>query len=133
LRDAQVVVLARTEAQAEEIRQDFSLEQPPFLVTAEAVDGLNLLYYSDAAFSGGGTMVREAALMGLPAYSTFAGVPGAVDRELERSGKLTLLKSTTDIAHLRFAKRISATHKNPVTRHTRNFIVNRIVQLAVER
>jgi predicted glycosyltransferase len=130
--DAQVVVLARTQAQATEIRREFLLDRSRFLVTAEAVDGLSLLYYSDAAFSGGGTMVREAAGLGVPAYSTFAGRSGAVDRELQRQGKLKVLTSSSEIAQLRFLKRRLPTYRR-VPSSTRTFIVDRIVELANER
>jgi hypothetical protein len=47
--------------------------------------------------SGGGTMNREAAALGVPVYSIFAGEIGAVDRYLANSGKLTLIENISDI------------------------------------
>ena len=38
-------------------------------------------------------MTREAALMGVPTYSLFAGEQPAVDRELERQGLLRCLQA----------------------------------------
>jgi predicted glycosyltransferase len=43
---------------------------------------LNLIWYSDLVISGGGTMNREAAALGVPVYSIFLGKSGAVDRYL---------------------------------------------------
>jgi predicted glycosyltransferase len=59
---------------------------------------------SDAVLSGGGTMAREAAIIGTPAYSLFAGKPGAVDAALERDGKLTILRKIEEVRDLRFEK-----------------------------
>ena len=52
-----------------------------------AVDGLRAAYASDLLISGGGTMNREAALLGVPVYSIFAGRQGALDREMEAEGR----------------------------------------------
>jgi len=42
-----------------------------FRVPEGCVDGLSLAYYARAVVTGGGTMSREAALMGTPAFYTF--------------------------------------------------------------
>jgi hypothetical protein len=47
--------------------------------------------------SGGGTMNREAAAMGVPVYSIFRGRIGAVDRYLADHGRLFLLESIEDV------------------------------------
>ena len=67
------------------------------LVPDRALDGLQLLYWSDVAVSGGGTMNREAALLGVPAYSMFTGRRAAVDEELARRGALSFLEKPEDI------------------------------------
>jgi len=61
------------------------------------VDGLNLIWHSDLVISGGGTMNREAAALGVPVYSIFRGKIGAVDRYLSENGRLTLLESVEDV------------------------------------
>lgn len=128
-REAQVMVLARTFAQAAALARDYRLDRPPFRLTAEAVDGLSLMACADAVFSGGGTMVREAALLGADAYSSFAGKAGAVDLELERLGWLTVLRSTSDIERVRLAKRGASAPRRD-SRVTREFILQRILELA---
>jgi predicted glycosyltransferase len=67
------------------------------IIPDEVVDGLNLLWHSDLAVSGGGTMNREAAALGVPVYSIFRGKIGAVDRSLQAQGRLTLIESVEDI------------------------------------
>jgi len=75
-------------------------------VPAHAVDGLNLLWHSDLVVSGGGTMNREAAALGIPAYSIFRGSAGAVDLWLEKEGRLTMIKSPEDVwTKIRIVKR----------------------------
>jgi predicted glycosyltransferase len=61
------------------------------------VDGLNLIWYSDLVVSGGGTMNREAAALGVPVYSIFRGKTGAVDRYLSDTGRLVMLESADDV------------------------------------
>ena len=91
--NAFVVLLARTEEQRKSISQDF----PEFFCPQVALDGPNLLYHSDLVISAGGTMNREAALLGTPAYTLFAGELPAVDEELVRRGWLGVLRSEADI------------------------------------
>jgi predicted glycosyltransferase len=74
---------------------------PPWVV-----DGLDLLWYSDLVVSGGGTMNREAAALGVPVYSIFRGKTGAVDRCLEREGRLTMIRSAEDVrTKIKFVRR----------------------------
>jgi predicted glycosyltransferase len=59
---------------------------------------LNLIWHSDLVISGGGTMNREAAALGVPVYSIFRGEIGAVDRYLASTGRLTLIERPRDVA-----------------------------------
>jgi len=75
------------------------------VIPEHALDGLNLIWHSDLVVSGGGTMNREAAALGVPAYSIFRGRIGAVDRYLSENGRLILLESIDDIrTRIRFTK-----------------------------
>jgi len=67
------------------------------VVPQRAVDGMNLLWFSDLVVSGGGTMNREAAALGVPVYSIFRGKMGAVDRKLEEEGRLTIVRSAGEV------------------------------------
>jgi predicted glycosyltransferase len=90
----QTVVLARTPAQREEIR---SLGHPRTVVPDRAVDGRSLVAFADLLVSAGGTMNREAAVLGTPVWSVFEGRPGAVDEQLVRDGRLRLLHDPDEI------------------------------------
>jgi hypothetical protein len=67
------------------------------IIPEHVVDGLNLIWHSDLVISGGGTMNREAAALGVPVYSIFRGKIGAVDRYLEKTGRLTLIEKPEDL------------------------------------
>jgi predicted glycosyltransferase len=47
--------------------------------------------------SAGGSMNREAAVLGTPVYSIFEGRPGAVDERLAAEGRLRLLGDPDEI------------------------------------
>jgi predicted glycosyltransferase len=55
--------------------------------------------------SAGGTMNREAAVLGTPAYTIYAGKMGSVDRYLIRKGKISLIQATEDIARIKPVKK----------------------------
>jgi len=96
----QVVVAARTEAQEVQLRQQYGLSTEKFRLCSKAVDGLSLMWFSDVVFSGGGTMAREAALLGIPTYSVFGGRMGAADDYLASIGRLSLLRTPGEIEGL---------------------------------
>jgi hypothetical protein len=81
--NVQVVVLPRMTHQ----RRRYS-DMPGVQVPERAIDGLALLRSADVVVGAGGTMCREAALLGARAYTMFAGRFAAVDRELIRRGLL---------------------------------------------
>ena len=55
------------------------------------------MWHSDLVISGGGTMNREAAALGVPVYSIFKGKIGDVDNYLSKSGRLVLVDNIDDI------------------------------------
>jgi len=126
-KDAQVVVLARTEAQWKELTQVYGSSGRPFLFPAKAVDALSLMSFSDFVFSGGGTMSREAALLGATAFSTFGGRLGAADESLARSGRLVLLRSPAEIKTLDLRKRQQPRQVKPQY-VTRDFLIKQILR-----
>lgn len=94
-----IVLLPRNQGQEETLRAThpdwFAASRT--IVPRRAVDGLNLLWFSDLAVSGGGTMNREAAALGIPVYSIFRGRAGAVDRTLEQEGRLKMIRNVEEI------------------------------------
>jgi predicted glycosyltransferase len=95
-----IVLLPRNQRQADEIRarwpQFFTNNR--IVIPDNAIEGINLLWHADFVVSGGGTMNREAAALGVPVYSIFRGKIGAVDHHLAKTGRLVLLESVGDIA-----------------------------------
>ncbi len=107
-----VVILPRTAgAQREFVYRTWPrlCEERKIIVPTQALDGLNLVWFSDLVVSGGGTMNREAAALGVPVYSIFRGKLGAVDRYLSHEGRLVLIESLEDVrSKLRIVKRARA-------------------------
>lgn len=77
------------------------------------VDGLNLIWHSDLVISGGGTMNREAAALGVPVYSIFRGTLGAVDKYLAERGRLIMIETEKDVeSKIRLVKRPKGTEEH---------------------
>lgn len=97
--DVRVVLLPRNDRQLATLRKDwgYCIAKRKIIIPAQVVDGLNLIWQSDLVISGGGTMNREAAALGVPVYSIFRGQIGAVDRSLAENGRLVLLERVEDI------------------------------------
>ncbi len=93
------VLLPRNKKQESQIRSDWPrwFAGSKVIIPAEAVDGLNLVWHSDLVVSGGGTMNREAAALGVPVYSIFRGRSGAVDRRLQDEGRMTLIECGEEV------------------------------------
>lgn len=96
---SKTIVLPRNNRQKDQIRHDNPewFETDRVLFPEKVVNGLNLLWHSDLVVSGGGTMNREAAALGLAVYSIFRGTIGAVDKQLSKEGRLVLIESPDDI------------------------------------
>jgi predicted glycosyltransferase len=73
---------------------------PNCIVPSQAIDSRSLIYQADLVLGAGGTMTREAALMGVPTFSLFAGRPAAVDDWLEERGMLQRLEHAAQIDEL---------------------------------
>lgn len=94
-----ILLLPRNKRQEIELRSAWatSVVSGKILIPQHVEDGLNLIWNSDLVISGGGTMNREAAAMGVPVYSIFRGKIGAVDRYLSDQGRMVLLETIEDV------------------------------------
>jgi predicted glycosyltransferase len=94
-----VVGLPRNAKQEQRLRRDWAdlIADGRLVIPQSALNGLNLIWFSDLVISGGGTMNREAATLGVPVYSIFRGKIGAVDQYLARQGRLTLIENARDV------------------------------------
>jgi uncharacterized protein len=100
------VLLPRGEAQEQEIRTGHPewFLGGKVIVPAGIVEGLNLIWHSDLVVSGGGTMNREAAAIGVPVFSIFGGKTAGVDRHLQAQGRLTLISTTQEVEEIPLKK-----------------------------
>lgn len=130
-----IVVLPRNQRQQAQIVQTWPelMQRHKLIIPAEAVDGLNLVWHSDFVISGGGTMNREAAALGVPVYSIFRGHPGAVDLYLASKQRMTLLESVEDVRRkIAVAKRDRTRSLEHDDRRTLQALVSLIMGVAVE-
>ena len=75
------------------------------IMPSEALDGSNLIAAADLVVSAGGTMNREAAALGVPAISVYAGRWAAIDEQLIAEGRLRRLGAREEINELSVIKK----------------------------
>jgi predicted glycosyltransferase len=98
-RAVKLVMVPRNARQAARLRETWPamFANGTMRIPEHVVDGLNLIWSSDLVISGGGTMNREAAALGVPVYSVFRGQIGSVDRHLSAAGRLVLLETPEQV------------------------------------
>ncbi|MGD0909434.1 MAG: DUF354 domain-containing protein [Candidatus Acidiferrales bacterium] len=99
MQGARILLLPRNKRQEATLRAAWTADiaSGKIVIPACVEDGLNIIWNSDLVVSGGGTMNREAAAMGVPVYSIFRGPIGAVDRFLSSQGRLILLENVEQV------------------------------------
>ena len=97
-----IILIPRSDAQ----RADYQARNlANVIMPLEVMDGANLIAAADLVVSGGGTMNREAAALGVPAISVYAGRWAAIDEQLIREGRLRRLATREEISTLTVAKK----------------------------
>lgn len=124
---AEVIFSPRYERQAEYLEHGQRWRRPPLVLT-EVLPSVSLLKGVDAVVSAGGTMLREAAFLGVPAYSIFRSRIGAVDEHLASLGRLAILESARDFPRLELRKSdsISPLRQGPA-------VIDAVVEMILER
>ena len=121
--DVKIILLPRFDAQ----RKDFAARKSPnTIIPREALDGSNLIAHADLVISAGGTMNREAAALGVPAASVYAGKWAAIDKELIREGRLNRIQSREEISGLSVEKKYGLNPRDATS--VREQIVELILQ-----
>ena len=123
------IVLGRNPAQQAELKASVG-KMRGFTVPDCVFEGLSLLSQVDVMIGGGGTMNREAAIIGTPTYSFFAGPRPAVDSALEHTGKMHFIRTEDDVNSIHLQKKRRNGDHGSATRSGLEFIVNEI-QLAL--
>ena len=119
--DVQMILLPRNETQ----RAAYSGRER-VIVPSTPLDGANLIAASDLVISAGGTINREAAALGVPAASIYAGQWAAVDEELVREERLQRISTIEDLQTLSIHKK----HKINPRRSLE--VIDEVVQLIFE-
>jgi uncharacterized protein len=113
----QVILLPRSEAQ----RDEYTAKN---LIVPEApLDGANLIAASDLVISAGGTINREAAALGVPVASMYAGKWAAVDEALVREHRLTRIANADELRELTIRKKEGVKPRRSVE------VIDQVVQL----
>ena len=121
--NVQVVLLPRNAAQ----RVAYATRANQRLIVPEKpLDGANLIAASDLVISAGGTINREAAALGVPAASIYAGRWAAVDEDLVNEGRLQRISSSQELRNL-------ALQKKPTSNPRRaSAVIDEVVNLIFE-
>jgi predicted glycosyltransferase len=100
-----VIALPRDQQEKAEYDKKLSSRGLSYLIPKHALPGTDLVYHSDLVITGSGTMAREAAVLGVPAYSIFSGPKGAVDSYLESIGRLIFINSINEVEKISIEKK----------------------------
>jgi predicted glycosyltransferase len=100
-----VIAIPRSREQKEQLK---NYAGPNLVIPEKAIDGMKLIEFSDLVISAGGTMTREAAVMGTPSYTLFKGVIGAADKYLIAQKRITPIFNTGDFAKIELVKKKSS-------------------------
>jgi predicted glycosyltransferase len=97
-----------------------------FIIPGEPLPGADLIAASDLVISAGGTINREAAALGVPAASIYAGNWAAVDEQLVHEGRLQRISVVSDIEDLSLKK------KRALNPRRATEVINEVVSLILE-
>jgi hypothetical protein len=100
--EAYVVFLPRIPSQGDAVH---SRGYANVWIPPTALDGPNLLYHADLVISGGGTMNREASVLGTPTYSLFKGKLAGVDHYLIEQGYMKHIGEENKIPTIEVSKK----------------------------
>ncbi|MBC8042271.1 MAG: DUF354 domain-containing protein [Rhizobacter sp.] len=131
--DVFTLILPRTPEQRREIETfinehafDAAHRETNYLIPKRAINGLDLAYASDLLISGGGTMNREAALLGVPVYSIFAGEQGALDQYMEEAGMIRFIRSPEAIERIVLRKRLRGEAPHQISQSVEKTVIEKI-------
>jgi uncharacterized protein len=119
--NVRIVLLPRNESQ----RAAYSARDR-VIVPPAPLPGPDLIAASDLVISAGGTINREAAALGIPTASIYAGKWAAVDEALVNEGRLRRLSSNTDLHDLAVEKKRATNPRRLLS------VVDEIVQFILE-
>ncbi|MCK4806009.1 MAG: DUF354 domain-containing protein [Candidatus Aegiribacteria sp.] len=93
--EVQLIWIPRTPDQNELVG---GIHKAEVIIPEKVYPGPQLILTCDVVIGGGGTMTREAAVLGVPSFTFFMGRLGAVDSALHNSNKLQILRNKEEVA-----------------------------------
>src|SRR5689334_3423085 len=122
--NVKVMLLPRSVAQ----RGHYSSQTNSNLIVPERpLAGPDLIASSDLVISAGGTINREAAALGVPVASIYAGKWAAVDEQLVNEGRLQRIATLQDV------RKLSVEKKKPSKPRGASNVIDQVVELILER
>lgn len=125
-----IAIVPRTVEQGKEIEDIIHTSYcgaTNYIILNRAVHGLDLAFAADLVISGGGTMNREAALLGVPVYSIFAGKQGSLDKVMEAEKLITFIRDEEDVEKIALKPRHrDPQFTNPLTDRVERFVIEQI-------
>ena len=103
--DVLTIVLPRNPEERHRLSHTLEVKSGCWVVPPVTLSGPDLIYNADLIVGAGGTMNREAAVLGVPVYSVFLGPRPSIDEALARQGRMTLLTRVEELDQITFEKR----------------------------
>lgn len=107
--NVKIILLPRKKYQGNELRRKH--KNANIIIPEKVLDGANLIAAADLVLSGGGTMNREAAALGVPVATIFAGKPAAIDEMLIREGRMLKIETREDLEKIKLVKKVKTNRR----------------------
>ena len=136
LHDVQIVLLPRTPDQSRELETTVQARKYTNTIIPKRVcNGPNLIWHSDLVVSGGGTMNREAASLGVRVLSIYQGPIGCVDKHLIETDRLVHIRSLEEFKSIRLCKADGrkAAPRAAASGFLESFIADQVVKTAQQK
>jgi predicted glycosyltransferase len=104
--NVKIILLPRKKYQGDALRQKHKGANS--IIPEKILDGANLIAAADWVISGGGTMNREAAALGVPVATIFVGKMAMIDEMLIREGRMTKIETHEDLEQIKLVKKSKA-------------------------
>jgi uncharacterized protein len=108
-KNVKVIFLARTKEQKTLYFKQFT---DKFILPEKILDGANLIASADLVVSAGGTMNREAAALGIPTATIYAGKFASIDEFLINEKRLLRIANQNDLQNLKIVKKSLVNQRN---------------------
>jgi uncharacterized protein len=107
--NVKIVFLARTKDQQTLYSEHFN---DNFILPKKVLDGANLIASADLVVSAGGTMNREAAALGIPTATIYAGKFASIDEYLIAENRLFHIADENDLHNWKIVKKSVVNQRN---------------------